>query len=159
MSSLPSTPPILTPLPHSTPAFHWGFLPGLAYSGFAAHVLKGKEPWTLENPTPDSAKTKPAADYEPITYPKPDGVFSFDLLTNLARSGTAHNDDQPAHLRIKPTKQSIVDTNESINVYDGPEQRFCPAGVYEYVEEESTGDKKLGKAPNRRKAKKRPKQG
>jgi len=124
-------------------AFHWGFLPGLAYSGLAAHILKGKEPWTLENPTPDSAKTKPADQYSEIVYPKPDGVFSFDLLTNLARSGTAHNDDQPAHLRIKDSLKSLVDSNESLKTYAGPEQRFCPAGVYEYHEDEASGDKKL----------------
>jgi len=124
-------------------SFHWGFLPGLAYSGFAAMILKGREPWTLTNSLTDSEKTKPAAGYEPIVYPKPDGVFSFDLLTNLTRSGTSHEGEQPAHLRIKPEFQSVVDSNDSINVYDGPEQRFCPAGVYEYGEDEATGDKKL----------------
>ncbi|GMI20932.1 hypothetical protein TrRE_jg3602 [Triparma retinervis] len=124
-------------------AFHWGFLPGLAYSGLAAHILRGNEPWTLTNDSPDSAKTKPASEFEPIEYPKPDGVFSFDLLTNLTRSGTAHEHDQPAHLRIKDDCKSIVDQNVSLDNFDGPEQRFCPAGVYEYVEEEDTGAKKL----------------
>ncbi len=76
-------------------------LPGLAMSGFATFISKGLEPFTLSNTSTDASKTKPAAQCEVIEYPKPDGKLSFDLLTNLARSGTAH-DDQPAHLRIKP---------------------------------------------------------
>ena len=90
----------------------------------------------LRSPQPDSKKVKPASEFEPIEYPKPDGVFSFDLLTNLARSGTAHEHDQPPHLRIREDKKDVVEQNVSMNTYDGPEQRFCPAGVYEYVEEE-----------------------
>ena len=126
-------------------AFHWGLFPGLAYAGLACHILRGAEPWTLGNGTPDSAKTRPASEFTPIEYPKPDGVFSFDLLTNLARSGTAHEHDQPPHLRIRPEKQDVVDGSVSMSTYSGPEQRFCPAGVYEYVEEEGKegGEKKL----------------
>jgi electron-transferring-flavoprotein dehydrogenase len=124
-------------------SFHWGFLPGLAYSGLAAMLLKGREPWTLTNDKTDSQKTQPAAGYEPIEYPKPDGVFSFDLLTNLTRSGTDHEGDQPAHLRIKPECADIVKTNVSLNEFAGPEQRFCPAGVYEYVVDEETSEQKL----------------
>ena len=124
-------------------AFHWGFLPGLAYSGLAAHVLKGKEPWTIKNEGPDSLKTQTSDNFEPIDYPKPDGIFSFDLLTNLARSGTSHEHDQPPHLRIKEDCKSIVDKNVSLDTYAGPEQRFCPAGVYEYVEDEESEEKQL----------------
>ncbi|GMI28617.1 hypothetical protein TeGR_g7802 [Tetraparma gracilis] len=121
--------------------FHWGFLPGLAYSGLAAMILKGNEPWTLTNDKTDSEKTKPAAGYEPIEYPKPDGVFSFDLLTNLTRSGTDHEGEQPAHLRIRSECASQV--ANSMAEFAGPEQRFCPAGVYEYVEDEETQEQKL----------------
>jgi len=96
-------------------------------------IMKGKEPWTLPNALPDWKKTKPASGYEPIEYPKPDGVFSFDLLTNLGRSGTDHEGDQPAHLRIKESRKD--DVKLSMAEFDGPEQRFCPAGVYEYAEE------------------------
>ncbi|RLN80354.1 hypothetical protein BBJ28_00012617 [Nothophytophthora sp. Chile5] len=112
--------------------FHWGFIPGLLYAGVATHVLKGKEPWTISNTVTDSEKTKPAKDFSPIAYPKPDGKLTFDLLSNLQRSGTNHN-DQPAHLRIKP-EHTDVPSKVSFPVYAGPEQRFCPAKVYEYTD-------------------------
>jgi len=123
-------------------AFHYGFLPGMMYAGVAAHVLRGNEPWTLSNASEDSDKTKPASAFQEINYPKPDGVFSFDLLTNLQRSGTYHTDDQPAHLRIKPECGSKA-WKDSIATYDGPEQNFCPAGVYEYVIDDGETEKRL----------------
>lgn len=72
-------------------------------SGLAAHVLKGREPWSFRNGRKDADATLPADDpaCKPIDYPKPDGVLSFDLLSNLALSGVKHEHDQPAHLRIK----------------------------------------------------------
>ncbi|CAH0485323.1 unnamed protein product [Peronospora farinosa] len=113
--------------------FHRGFLPGFLHAGVATHVLRGKEPWTIPNTVADSAKTRPAKDFTPIKYPKPDGELTFDLLSNLQRSGTNHNHDQPSHLRIKP-EHAKVPSEESFPVYAGPEQRFCPAGVYEYTD-------------------------
>ncbi|TDH70810.1 hypothetical protein CCR75_001856 [Bremia lactucae] len=113
--------------------FHKGFLPGLLHAGVATHVLRGTEPWTIPNTKTDSAKTRPAKDFKPIEYPKPDGQLTFDLLSNLQRSGTNHNHDQPAHLRIKP-ELSEIPAKESLPVYAGPEQRFCPARVYEYTD-------------------------
>lgn len=83
------------------PSFAWGLLPGMVYSGISAFLTRGREPWTLRHAAADSATTQPAAGFAPIAYPKPDGVLSFDLLTNLARSGTSHEADQPSHLRIK----------------------------------------------------------
>ena len=83
------------------PSFAWGLFPGMVYSGISAFLTRGREPWTLRHAAADSATTQPAAGYAPIAYPKPDGVLSFDLLTNLARSGTSHEADQPSHLRIK----------------------------------------------------------
>jgi flavin-dependent dehydrogenase len=65
-----------------------GCITGMAYSGLSCFVLRGKEPWTIANSVPDSDRTKPAAQFKEIAYPKPDGVLSFDLLTNLQRSGT-----------------------------------------------------------------------
>jgi electron-transferring-flavoprotein dehydrogenase len=113
----------------------WGMLPGLAYTGFATHISKGKEPWTLRHVHPsDSAATQPAAQHQPIVYPPPDNVLTFDLMTNLQRSNTYHEEDQPCHLRIKEALQQVPN-EESLPVYAGPEQRFCPAGVYEYVDE------------------------
>ncbi|KAI9921772.1 hypothetical protein PsorP6_001663 [Peronosclerospora sorghi] len=113
--------------------FHKGFLPGLLHAGIATHIFRGKEPWTISNTVPDSAKTRPAKEFTPIEYPKPDGKLTFDLLSNLQRSGTNHNHDQPSHLRIKPDLTEVP-SKESFPVYAGPEQRFCPARVYEYTD-------------------------
>lgn len=121
----------------------WGVGGGLMYTGLAAHVTKGREPWTLPSPVgdggagaakTDSKATRPAKEFRPIDYPAPDGVLTFDLLTNLQRSGTYHEDDQPSHLRVKA---DVADVPEgvSLQVYAAPESRFCPAGVYEYVDE------------------------
>lgn len=115
----------------------WGLLPGLAYTGFVCHVTKGMEPWTLSHEGRDTDKTGKADNFQPIEYPAPDGVLTFDLLTNLQRSGTYHDDDQPAHLRIKADLADIPES-VSMSIFAAPEQRFCPAGVYEYVEDESS---------------------
>ena len=116
------------------PSFRAGLLGGMAYSGLSAYVLKGREPWTLSggHGASDAAATEPAWRHERIAYPKPDGVLSFDLLTNLARSGTSHEADQPAHLRIKPGMEGAP--ARSYERFSAPESRFCPAGVYEYPE-------------------------
>jgi len=81
-----------------------------------------------------------------IEYPKPDGVLTFDLLTNLARSGTMHDDNQPVHLRIKKGQEN--DNQISFAKFDGPEGRFCPAGVYSHTEDEKGGSKLTISAPN-----------
>lgn len=125
----------------------WGMGGGLLYTGFTTHISKGKEPWTLHSHTNDKLDcdyTGKAKEYKPITYPPADGKLTFDLLTNLQRSGTYHADDQPIHLRIKPEKADIP-KNVSYQIYAGPESRFCPAGVYEYVDDDENdiGNKKL----------------
>jgi electron-transferring-flavoprotein dehydrogenase len=122
----------------------WGVLGGLVYTGLATHITKGREPWTLEHKKTDSDKTGKVADFTPIDYPQSDGTLTFDLLTNLQRSGTYHEDDQPSHLRIKPELGDIP-KHVSLQVHGGPEQRFCPAAVYEYVDNDEVGgpDKKL----------------
>jgi len=119
------------------PSFKWGLYAGMIYSGLSGFVLRGMEPWTFSKhgKKRDCDFTEPAEKFQPIEYPKPDGKLTFDILTNLQRSGTYHEADQPSHLRIKP---DLADTPKtSINVYEGPEQRFCPAKVYEFHE---TGD-------------------
>jgi electron-transferring-flavoprotein dehydrogenase len=118
------------------PSFHsrLGIYGGILYSGLEAFVLKGKEPWTFHHPGTDAAATRPASKYEPINYPKPDGVISFDLLTSVSRTGTNHEEDQPPHLQVADYDQH---TRESWPVYQGVENRFCPAGVYEYVDDET----------------------
>jgi electron-transferring-flavoprotein dehydrogenase len=110
----------------------WGVGAGLAYTGFTSFISKGREPWTLRHAERDCDTTGFAADHPVISYPPPDNVLTFDLLTNLQRSGVYHDEDQPAHLRIKP-QLSYVPKSLSLPVYAGPEQRFCPAQVYEYV--------------------------
>jgi len=124
------------------PSFKWGVPAGIAYSGVSGFVLKGREPWTLSKhgKSRDCDATKKASECTPIEYPKPDGKLSFDILSNLARSGTNHEGDQPTHLKIKPELASVP--NEvSITEYAGPEQRFCPAKVYEYQPNPENNDK------------------
>ena len=102
----------------------------MAYTAIFYYIMRGKEPWTFRNSKPDSASLKPAKDCKPIEYPKPDNQLTFDLLSSVALSGTNHEGDQPAHLTLRDDN---VPVNQNLAIYDGPEQRFCPAGVYEYV--------------------------
>ena len=121
----------------------WGVGGGLVYTGMATHITKGHEPWTLEHTAHDSEKTEAADAHTAPTYPSPDGKLTFDLLTNLQRSGTYHAEDQPIHLRVKEDCHKIPEM-VSLPKYAGPEQRFCPAAVYEYVDDaEKEGGKKL----------------
>jgi len=116
------------------PAYTKGLPFFMAFSGFHWLVSKGKEPWTWHHHK-DHEQLKPAEKCKPINYPKPDGVLSFDLLTNLARSGTNHNDDQPAHLLLKDPKVQ----QESYAIFKGPESRYCPAQVYEWIDDGQNG--------------------
>ncbi|KAF2271802.1 uncharacterized protein EI97DRAFT_497018 [Westerdykella ornata] len=122
------------------PSFHnpLGLYGGILYSGLEAYVFRGKAPWTLKHRKPDHAATKLADECKKIEYPKPDGKISFDILTSVSRSGTNHEEDQPVHLQVKDwDKHAQMEWPK----YKGVENRFCPAGVYEYVEDES---KELG---------------
>ncbi|KAH9599941.1 FAD/NAD(P)-binding domain [Trypanosoma melophagium] len=111
--------------------FARNFFMGVFYTGFTTMFTKGMEPVTLAHHQPDHAALKPASECTPIEYPKTDNKLTFDLLTNHSRSGTAHNADQPAHLKLKDPSLA-----EKVNlaVYDGPEGKYCPAKVYEFVE-------------------------
>ncbi|PKO83907.1 MAG: electron transfer flavoprotein-ubiquinone oxidoreductase [Betaproteobacteria bacterium HGW-Betaproteobacteria-11] len=106
-----------------------GLLTGSLMFGIDQLLLRGKAPWTLHN-SADHEKLKPAAECTPIDYPKPDGTLTFDRLSSVFLSNTNHTEDQPCHLQLKNTDVPI-----SINLarYDAPEQRYCPAGVYEIV--------------------------
>jgi len=119
-----------------------GIVGGMVSTAFSCFISRGREPWTFINNKPDSDKTEPANKHKPIDYPKPDGVLSFDLLTNLQRSGTNHEHDQPSHLVVKEELKDVP-SDESIKIYAGPEQRFCPAGVYEYSDPDATGKRCL----------------
>lgn len=113
------------------PSFHssLGMYGGVAYSGFSC-IIGGREPWTLSHGEPDYKRLKPASECKPIEYPKPDGIISFDLLSSVALTGTNHEGDQPAHLTLM---DDTVPVKNNLAIYDGPEGRFCPAGVYEFV--------------------------
>jgi electron-transferring-flavoprotein dehydrogenase len=120
-----------------------GTIGGMAYTAFSCFLSKGREPWTFYNQKTDAEKTEPAKLHSPIIYPKPDAKLSFDLLTNLQRANTNHEHDQPSHLVVKPGMDRIPSTI-SITEFAGPEQRFCPAGVYEYSEPDPvTKERKL----------------
>ena len=116
------------------PAQHkWGYLFGSAYAFIDLKLLGGKAPWTLSDPKPDHAQMKPAAECKPLDYPKPDGKISFDKLSSVFLSNTNHEEDQLCHLQLADASVPI-ETN--LALYDEPAQRYCPAGVYEVVEEE-----------------------
>jgi len=119
-----------------------GTVGGMVSTAFSCFISRGREPWTFVNTKPDSHKTEPAAKHKVIEYPKPDGVLSFDLLTNLQRSGTNHEHDQPAHLIVKKGMEHVP-SDISITTFAGPEQRFCPASVYEYSEPDASGKRCL----------------
>lgn len=114
---------------NARPSFHYGLAGGIVASGFTI-LMKGLEPWTLSHGGADHNKLIPAAQAKKITYPKPDGKLTFDLLSSVALTGTNHEGDQPPHLTLK---NDDVPVEINLKKYDGPEGRFCPAGVYEYV--------------------------
>lgn len=118
------------------PSFHspLNLYGGIMYSGLEAFILKGKTPWTLKHKGMDHEATKDADQCKKIEYEKPDGVISFDILTSVSRTGTNHEEDQPSHLKVKDLDKHA---KEEYPRYKGVENRFCPAGVYEYVEDES----------------------
>jgi electron-transferring-flavoprotein dehydrogenase len=113
------------------PSFRWGLWGGIAYSALDTWLFRGRAPWTLRNHA-DHTQLKKASECEPIVYPKPDGKLSFDRLSSVFISATNHEEDQPCHLRLKNTSAPIA-TN--LALYGAPETRYCPAGVYEIVEE------------------------
>ncbi|MBL8438250.1 MAG: electron transfer flavoprotein-ubiquinone oxidoreductase [Zoogloeaceae bacterium] len=115
------------------PSFRWGLWGGIAYSALDTYVFRGKAPWTLRNHA-DHTSLKKASECTPIAYPKPDGKISFDRLSSVFISATNHVEDQPSHLTLKSATVPIA-TN--LALYAAPETRYCPAGVYEIVEDPS----------------------
>jgi electron-transferring-flavoprotein dehydrogenase len=122
------------------PSFKWGLIGGTLLSGFDQIVLGGRAPWTLKHGHADHETLSKASDAKPIDYPKPDGVLTFDRLTNVSFSATNHEEDQPAHLTLK---DASVPVNTNLALYDAPEQRYCPAGVYEIVREDDGSNPRL----------------
>jgi len=113
------------------PSFRFGLFGGIAYSGLDTYLLRGKAPWTFHH-HPDHEQLKPAGQFEPIEYPKPDGKLTFDRLSSVYISNTNHEEDQPCHLQIL---EDDIPVDVNLAEYAGPEQRYCPAGVYEFVED------------------------
>ncbi len=113
------------------PAMSKGLWLGSLLVGIDQKVFGGRAPWTLHSRTPDHAYLKPASECQKIDYPKPDGKLTFDRLSSVFLSGTSHEENQPAHLTLKANN---VPVQVNLAQYAGPESRYCPAGVYEYLD-------------------------
>ena len=111
---------------------------GVLLAGIDQFIFRGKLPFTLRAPEPDHACLKEANKMSKISYPKPDGIISFDKLSSVFLSNTNHAEDQPCHLILK---DESIPIEQNLPLYDEPAQRYCPAGVYEVIEEE--GSKKF----------------
>ncbi|HUC08997.1 MAG TPA: electron transfer flavoprotein-ubiquinone oxidoreductase [Stellaceae bacterium] len=127
------------------PSFRWGMWAGLAYSALDTYVLRGSAPWTFHHHA-DHTRLAPASKARQIAYPRPDGRITFDRLSSVFISNTNHEEDQPSHLKLRDPAKAI---SVNYRLYDSPEQRYCPAGVYEIVRPEGAGSPYLQiNAPN-----------
>ena len=114
------------------PSFKWGLFGGLAYSGLEEYIFRGKAPWTLRHQSPDYASLRKAQECRPIDYPKADGKLTFDRTSSVYLASISHDENQPVHLKLNNPELAI-----SVNYreYASPETRYCPAGVYEIVDQ------------------------
>ena len=117
-----------------------GLYSGTLMVGIDQVVFRGKAPWTLHHDHADHETLRRKDQVEPIVYPKPDGVLTFDRLSSVFVSNTNHNEDQPVHLTLK---DAAVPVDVNLALYDAPEQRYCPAGVYEIVREPDGSNPRL----------------
>ncbi|HEY1460691.1 MAG TPA: electron transfer flavoprotein-ubiquinone oxidoreductase [Casimicrobiaceae bacterium] len=122
------------------PYLDMGLVAGAALWGVDQLVFRGKAPWTLHRKFPDHAKLKPAAECTPIAYPKPDQQITFDKLSSVYLSNTNHEENQPPHLTLKDPNVPVA---VNLARYAGPEARYCPAGVYEFVADERGSGQRL----------------
>ncbi len=111
------------------PGFRSGLLFGLVHAAIDTYLFRGKAPWTLRH-HPDHESLRPATHCEKINYPRPDGKVSFDKPSSVFISNTNHEENQPDHLTLK---DADIPVKYNLEYYDAPEQRFCPAGVYEII--------------------------
>ena len=118
--------------------FKKGRTVGTLMTGVEQFLLRGHVPWTIRRTAADHTYLKPAAECKPIQYPKPDGKLTFDRLSSVFISNTNHEENQPAHLTLK---DASVPVNVNLAKFAGPEARYCPAGVYEYVKNEDQSDR------------------
>jgi electron-transferring-flavoprotein dehydrogenase len=125
------------------PGLRWGLWAGMLHGGVHMWLndlgLGALVPWTLRHHAADHAGLRPAAEVPPIDYPKYDGTLTFDKLSSVFLSNTNHEEDQPSHLRLRDPALPVA---VNLAIYDGPEVRYCPAGVYEYVDD-AAGAKRL----------------
>ena len=124
---------------NSRPAFKWGLLAGTLYTGLDLKVLGGRAPWTFKHHD-DHSVLKKAKDCKKIEYPKYDGVYTFDKPSSVFLSNTNHEEDQPIHLTLK---DDSIPVSVNYAEYAGPEQRFCPAGVYEFLTDDDGSNPRL----------------
>jgi electron-transferring-flavoprotein dehydrogenase len=117
-----------------------GLYTGSLMFGIDQMVFGGKAPWTLRHKHADNETLKTKTEAAPIAYPKPDGVLSFDRLTSVSFSNTNHTEDQPIHLTLR---DPAVPVKVNLELYDAPEQRYCPAGVYEIVRNDDGSNPRL----------------
>jgi len=115
-----------------------GLVLGTIMTGIDQLLFKGKAPWTLHHQHADHECLRPASSFKPIVYPKPDGKLTFDRLSSVFISNTNHAEDQPVHLTLKNPN---VPVEINLAKYAGPEQRYCPAGVYEFVKTDEGKDR------------------
>ena len=115
-----------------------GLVTGTIMHGIEQVVLRGKAPWTLHHAHADHECLRPASEFQPIVYPKPDGKLTFDRLSSVFLSNTNHEENQPIHLTLK---NASVPVGTNLARFAGPEQRYCPAGVYEFVKNEDQSDR------------------
>src|SRR3569833_347278 len=110
----------------------WGLWGGMMYAGIDLWLghLGLRLPWTLRHTKPDNESLMPVHDAPSIAYPKPDNTLSFDRMSSVFSSNVSHDEDQPVHLRLARPELAI---EHNLRIYDAPEQRYCPAGVYEIV--------------------------
>ena len=120
------------------PSISKGLYTGTLLVGIDQVLFGGKAPWTLHHSHADHECLKPAADFSPIAYPKPDGKLTFDRLSSVFISNTNHAEDQPIHLTLK---DASVPVGVNLAKYAGPEARYCPAGVYEFVKNDDNTDR------------------
>ncbi|HEV7817128.1 MAG TPA: electron transfer flavoprotein-ubiquinone oxidoreductase [Janthinobacterium sp.] len=115
-----------------------GLYLGSIMTGIDQLLLRGKAPWTLRHDYADHECLKPAAQSAPIAYPKPDGKLTFDKMSSVFISNTNHAEDQPVHLTLK---NPSVPVDVNLATYAGPEARYCPAGVYEFVKNDDGAER------------------
>jgi len=121
------------------PSFRMGLFGGLVYSALDTYVFRGKAPWTLRHHA-DNETLRNATDAKRIDYPKPDGKLTFDRLSSVFISNTNHEENQPAHLKLKDPERAIA---VNYKLYASPETRYCPAGVYEILTDDGGANPRL----------------